>query len=150
LGGNDTLDGGAGNDDLIGGPGRDQLTGGPGSDVFHYAALSDSGFTAGTRDLIADFEQGGSIFPSDKIDLSAIDAVTTNAAGTNDGFTFIGTNTPFTGTPGQLRAFWNVIGQVVEGDVNGDKVADFSIQLTDPGHAIALSSSDFVIVGGGI
>ena len=102
-------------DDLFGGPGKDQLVGGLGEDVFLYAALSDSGITAGTRDLIADFEQG-----VDNIHLVPIDANTTNGAGTNDAFNFIGNNTPFTGAAGQLHAFWSTIGQIIEGDVNGD------------------------------
>ena len=140
MGGNDILDGGAGTDDLFGGPGKDVLIGGSGADFFHYNALSDSGITAGTRDLIADFEQG-----SDVIDISFIDANTTNAAGTNDDFNFIGTNTPFTGTPGQLHAFWSAIGQIIEGDVNGDKKPDFSIEIKDPTHAITLASTDFVL-----
>jgi RTX calcium-binding nonapeptide repeat (4 copies) len=92
FGGKDALDGGPGNDDLFGGPGNDQLTGGSGFDTFHYAKLSDSGITAGTRDLIADFEPG-----IDQIDLQLIDANKTNAAGTNDAFNFIGNNAPFTG-----------------------------------------------------
>jgi hypothetical protein len=92
FGGKDALNGGPGNDDLFGGPGNDQLTGGSGFDTFHYAKLSDSGITAGTRDLIADFEPG-----IDQIDLQLIDANKTNAAGTNDAFNFIGNNAPFTG-----------------------------------------------------
>jgi Ca2+-binding RTX toxin-like protein len=138
FGGNDTLDGGPGNDFLVGGRGKDQLTGGGDADAFVYAALSDSGITASTRDLIADFELG-----LDKIDLTLIDANTTNAAGTNDAFNFIGTNTPFTGTSGQLHAFWSAIGQIIEGDVNGDAKADFSIEIKDPTHAITLASTDF-------
>jgi Ca2+-binding RTX toxin-like protein len=136
FGGNDTLNGGAGLDGLNGGAGKDQLTGGAGQDSFVYTALSDSGITASARDLIADFEQG-----IDHIDLSFIDANKTNAAGTNDGFNFIGTNVPFTGTPGQLHAFWSAIGQIIEGDVNGDAKADFSIEIADPTHAITLSST---------
>jgi hypothetical protein len=91
-----------------------------------------------TRDLVADFEQG-----SDVIDLFAIDA-NTLVAGDNP-FTFIGTNTPFTGSAGQLHAFWTAIGQMVEGDVNGDKKADFSIEIADPTHAITLTSTSFVL-----
>jgi hypothetical protein len=141
FGGNDTLTGGLGNDDLIGGAGKDQLTGGAGADTFHYGALSDSGMTVGTRDLIADFEQG-----SDIINLSFIDAITTNAAGTNDAFNFIGTNVPFTvGAAGQLHAFWSAIGQIIEGDVNGDAKPDFSIEIADPTHAITLSNTSFVL-----
>jgi hypothetical protein len=120
------------------GPGKDQLTGGPGGDGFIYAALSDSGITAATRDLVADFEQG-----IDGIVLQIIDANTTNAAGTNDAFNFIGTNTPFTGSAGQLHAFWTAIGQMVEGDVNGDAKADFSIEIKDPTHAITLTGASF-------
>jgi Ca2+-binding RTX toxin-like protein len=138
LGGNDTLDGGPGTDVLFGGAGKDLLTGGPGQDGFVFTALSDSGITAPTRDLVADFEQG-----IDHIDLNLMDANKTNAAGTNDAFTFIGTNMPFTGVAGQLHAFWSAIGQIVEGDVNGDKKADFSIEIADPTHAITLSNTSF-------
>jgi hypothetical protein len=138
FGGNDTLVGGLGGDTLVGGKGKDQLTGGVGGDRFAYSALSDSGIIAATRDLIADFEPG-----IDKIDLHLIDADKTNAAGTNDAFQFIGTNTPFTGTAGQLRAFWNAIGQIIEGDVNGDAKPDFSIEIADPTHTITLTSASF-------
>jgi hypothetical protein len=140
FGGNDTLDGGTGFDALVGGVGKDQLTGGADADLFEYNALSDSGVTAGTRDLIADFEPG-----IDQIHLFGIDANTTNAAGTNDAFTFIGTNVPFTGTAGQLHAFWSAIGQIIEGDVNGDAKPDFSIEIADPTHAITLASASFVL-----
>ena len=140
FGGNDTLNGGAGNDHLVGGAGKDLLTGGSGNDIFHYIALSDSGVTAATRDLIADFEPG-----VDKIDLFNIDANRTNGAATNDAFTFIGTKVPFTGSAGQLHAFWSAIGQIVEGDVNGDAKADFSIEIKDPTHAITLAATDFIL-----
>jgi Ca2+-binding RTX toxin-like protein len=138
FGGNDTLDGGAGFDHLVGAAGKDQLTGGSDADIFHFTALSDSSITA--RDLVADFEQG-----IDKIDLSLIDAITTNAVGTNDAFTFIGTNTPFTGAAGQLHAFFSAIGQLIEGDVNGDAKPDFSIEIKDPTHAITLTNTSFVL-----
>jgi Ca2+-binding RTX toxin-like protein len=140
FGGNDTLDAGAGNDSLIGGPGKDQLTGGLGPDAFLLFAFSDSGITAPTRDLIADFEQG-----IDKIDLHFLDANKTTAA--DDAFTFVGTNilTGFSGNPGELHAFWSAVGQIVEGDVNGDKKADFSIELSDPTHAITLTNTSFIL-----
>jgi hypothetical protein len=140
FGGNDTLDGGAGGDSLFGGKGKDQLSGGSESDLFRYRALSDSGVTAATRDLIADFQQG-----SDIIDLFDIDANTTNAPGTNDAFNFVGTNIPtgFSGNPGELHAFWIAIGQIIEGDVNGDKKPDFSIEISDLTHAITLTPGSF-------
>jgi Ca2+-binding RTX toxin-like protein len=138
FGGNDTLDGGPGVDALVGGAGKDELFGGAGGDLFRYAKLSDSGITAGTRDLIADFEQG-----IDKINLLLIDANTLQPG--DQAFNFIGNNTPFTGTAGQLHAFWSAIGQIIEGDVNGDKKADFSIEIADPAHAITLTSASFVL-----
>jgi hypothetical protein len=139
FGGNDTLQGSFGDDDLIGGAGKDTLIGDSGVDRFHYTALSDSGITATTRDLIADFDS------LDLIDLHLIDANKTNAAGTDDHFNFIGNNVPFTGAAGDLRAYWTAIGQMIEGDVNGDRVADFSIELRDPLHMILLSGDDFFI-----
>jgi hypothetical protein len=61
--------------------------------------------------------------------------------------TFVGTNVPtgFSGNPGELHAYWTATGQIVEGDVNGDKKADFSIELQDPLHAITLTSADFIL-----
>ncbi|MDP8995246.1 MAG: RTX toxin, partial [Pseudomonadota bacterium] len=83
----------------------------------------------------------------DKIDLARIDADTT-AAG-NQAFTFIG-SAPFSGSgnasAGQLRAeqidaaanIWRV-----EGDVNGDGIADLVIQVhVEAGQP--LTASDFV------
>ena len=143
LGGNDSLFGGDGNDELVGGSGSDHLSGGSGANVFQYNALSDSGITAATRDVIAFFQEG-----IDTIDLSHIDA-NTKTPGTNDAFHFIGTNVTFEGQPGgpqpgALRAFWTAISQIIEGDVNGDAKADFSIELSpDPRHSITLASTDF-------
>ena len=51
----------------------------------------------------------------------------------------------FIGTPGQLRVYWNATGQIVEGDVNGDKKADFSIEVADPTHSIVLTGDDVLL-----
>ena len=96
--GNDVIDGGANQDFIVGGGGKDILTGGADPDRFWYFSVSDSGATAATRDVITDF--GG----TDVIDLSQIDADTTNGPNTNDGFSFIGTNVNWGGNAGELRA----------------------------------------------
>jgi Ca2+-binding RTX toxin-like protein len=137
-GGSDTLLGGAGIDVLNGGTGRDFLTGGADDDNFSFTAINHSGPTAANRDLILDFEDG-----SDTIDLFNIDAIRGTAF--NDEFTFKGTNVKFGGTAGELRAYWTADGQIIEGDVNGDRRADFSIKLFDPTHAINLDALDFIL-----
>ena len=114
------------------------MSGGDDADTFWFAALSDSGVTEATRDVIIDFEAG------DRIQLSYLDANTTNGA-INDAFSFIGTDVAFSGAPGQLRAVLTSDGQIVEGDVNGDGKADFSILLLDPAHSYTLTQADFVL-----
>lgn len=118
------LNGNGGNDVIDGSKGNDIYTGGAGSDEFR---ISQTGYT----DTITDFTTG------DRIRLSEIDAKTTNAAGTNDAFSFIG-NAAFGHVAGQLR----YDGNVVQGDVNGDGIADFSIVIQN--HA-ALTGSDFFL-----
>lgn len=144
--GNDVLDGGAGADELYGGAGKDILTGGTEADVFLYFMTTDSGTTAATRDVITDFQDG-----VDLIDLSKIDANTKNAPLTDDAFTYLNIDSSaipaimFTGVAGQLRSYWTANGFIIEGDVNGDAKADFSIELVDPTHAIVLTSADFLL-----
>jgi Ca2+-binding RTX toxin-like protein len=122
-GGHDTLFGGDGNDLILGGGGADGLTGGAGADTFRYDAASDS--SGGLHDLIGDFQTG-----LDKIDLSRIDA-NTHAEG-NQAFSWIGSNA-FSGTgaasAGELRVFDDNGRQRIEGDTNGDGVADLVILL---------------------
>jgi serralysin len=136
--GNDTLDGGANNDTLIGGAGRDTLFGSGGNDVFVFQALSDSGPTPATCDMIRDFQH-----VADKIDLSAIDANTTVAG--DQAFAFV---TDFTGHAGELQ--WDSTGPssyVVTADVNGDRLADFALQITIPGEPrlVLLQATDFIL-----
>jgi serralysin len=130
----DILIGGSGNDTISGGGGGDTLRGGAGNDTFRYADISDSnGTTNATRDHILDFTSG------DRITLSRIDAIT---GGSDDAFAFIG-NSAFTNTAGQLRSSDNGDGtHTVEGDVNGDGVADFAILVT---AATPLGSGDFIL-----
>jgi Ca2+-binding RTX toxin-like protein len=113
--------------------GQDVLRGGGGADRFVFTATSDS--KVGAADRITDFSHA----QADRVDLSAIDA-NTGVAG-NQAFSFIGTGA-FTHHAGELR--YAVAGGVttIAGDVNGDGLSDFHIQLTG---AIGLVADDFVL-----
>ena len=54
-GGNDTIHGGDGDDLIAGYAGRDVLYGEAGADTFHWLKLEETGTTAATIDVIADF-----------------------------------------------------------------------------------------------
>ena len=144
LGGNDTLDGGAGNDTLRGDAGRDVLTGGAGADTFDFNAVAESGILVTTRDVINDFTHNATLALSDRIDVSTIDA---NGALSGDVFSWIGT-AAFTGVAGQLHyRAEDAAGTandktIVEGDTDGNKIADFQIELTG---LKALVAADFVL-----
>jgi hypothetical protein len=125
-GGNDELNGGAGadvlyggmgNDVLIGGTGKDVLIGGSGADrfVFHVASANS--------DQILDFRPT----EGDKIDLSAIDADIRTSG--DQAFTWLGMG-GFTGKTGQLHVSAKDGHMILEGDVNGDGVADFQIEIS--------------------
>lgn len=122
-----------GDDVLTGGGGGDTLKGGAGSDRFVSLAAGDSAGELAAQDAIEDFTAG------DKVDVSAIDA---NGAGPGDGsFTFI--TGAFTGAGGELRVAAGLNGYVaVQGDINGDTVADFTINVLSD-HA--LTAADFVL-----
>ncbi|WP_373505136.1 hypothetical protein [Aestuariivirga sp.] len=136
LEGDDRIVGGTGTDTIVGNLGRDVMTGGSDADVFDFNSTADSAADESSRDLITDFETR-----IDDIDLFNIDANST--LGGNQAFTFIRA-ADFTNVAGQLR-FANFGGSdytVVEGDVNGDGMADFSIGLLG---TIALVARDFVL-----
>ncbi|PVE24351.1 protease [Microvirga sp. KLBC 81] len=126
--GNDSLYGRGGNDVLRGGVGADMLFGGAGADVFDFDISKDS--LPGARDTIKDFVRG-----LDHIDLRTIDANVV-AAG-DQAFVFIGSNA-FTGQAGQLK----FASGVLAGDFNGDKVADFQINVSG---LSALAKDDFYL-----
>ncbi len=132
--GSDTLLGGSGFDRLIGGFGRDVMTGGGNRDIFDFNSTGETGKTLPTRDRITDFQRG-----VDDIDLSTIDAKV-GVLG-NQAFSFIG-QSAFTGAKGQLHYKFAGTTTLVEGDVNGDKKADFQIELT--GHKL-LVAGDFIL-----
>ena len=116
----DRLYGDEGEDVLVGGAGRDTLYGGADADSFVFRAVADSAAGSTLRDVISGFETG-----LDLIDLTRIDANT--VLNGNQAFAFIGT-AAFGSIAGQLRAIHGAF-SVLQGDVNGDGVADFELQL---------------------
>jgi Ca2+-binding RTX toxin-like protein len=132
--GNDSLYGLGGLDFLIGGLGADLLRGGAGGDRFVYQSTAQS--TTGSVDHILDFQH------VDRIDLSTIDA-NGNAGDGNNAFTFIGA-AAFSNVAGQLRAWQSGADWFVEGDLNGDGLADLIIQVTLP-DATPLGAGDFIL-----
>ena len=142
--GNDRLRGDVGMDTLVGGKGRDILFGGADldKDTFAFRLLADMGKAPATRDVIRDFTH-----LVDVIDLSAIDA-NGKAPGDPD-FKFLAkAGAAFTGAKGQIH--WYKINKpgtaqdktIIEGDIDGDRQADFHIELTG---LKTLTIDDFVL-----
>lgn len=128
-GGNDSLLGGKANDTLVGGSGADILHGGAGADFFQFDSAGHIGRTAGHRDIIDDWNPA-----ADYIDLRAIDAK--SGVSGNNAFSFVAAaGSAFSGAKGELR--WvqkDYAGTahdktLVIGDINGDKAADFTLEI---------------------
>lgn len=113
--GDDNVTGSSGADLIFGNLGADQLNGGPGGDTYVYRSVLDS--TAASQDNVT-------LGAGDRFDLSFIDAIS-GTPGANDAFTFIG-SAAFGNIAGQLRLGVNV----VQGDIDGDGVADLVIGFT--------------------
>ena len=135
-----TLLGGGGADRLGGGLGNDRVEGGAGADVFVFGGPGDSRDWAprsdgkkGIGDLLHDFVSG-----TDRIDLSAIDAVA--SSGANDAFTYIGAGA-FTGQAGQLRTFVGEGRVHIYGDTDGDMSADLHIMVA----GTQILGADFIL-----
>lgn len=134
--GDNKLIGNDGDNVIAGGLGLDTLTGGLGNDIFKYDSILDSGSGFAARDRIVDFVQG-----ADLINLLSIDAKTV-AVG-NNAFVWVGTDA-FSGggVEGELRYREQGANTLVQGDTDGDGVADFEILL---GGIIALNDGDFIL-----
>ena len=130
--GDDTLLGSAGADTLHGGLGADRLVGGNGADVFSFTSITDSTVDAAGRDTVYFNNHEG-----DVMDLSAIDADTTT-----DGDQAFDLVKAFNGHAGELVKTVTGSGFMIEGDVNGDGVADFAISVHT---TTGLHSGDFVL-----
>jgi Ca2+-binding RTX toxin-like protein len=117
--GHDALFGGAGDDILIGGLGSDDLKGGAGADTFVFTSAEDSSADLNFSDVIRDFSDG------DKLDLSRIDA----DGNAGNGLTAFAVVKAFTGKAGELLLRKGAGATLVQGDINGDGKADFSIRV---------------------
>jgi serralysin len=89
----------------------------------------------GDADVISDFLRSD----KDRISLTGVDA-NSNVAG-DQNFAFIGSSA-FTGAAGQLRFERSGSNTMVFGDTNGDKLADFAIQLVGN---VSLTAGDFLL-----
>ena len=139
--GNDRLEGGLGNDTLYGGAGADRFIGAAGldrmyagqdnaQDTFVFTSAKDSTVGA-AHDRIFLFDTG-----EDVINLSAIDANSKQSG--DQAFQFNGLHADY-------NSVWydNTGSDVtIYGDINGDAVADFQIQLVNVNN---VSASDFVL-----
>jgi hypothetical protein len=118
--GGELLMGSTSNDLFVLAGGLDTVIGGAGLDrfVFGQATL---GAAAAQAVVLADLDRS----LGEVIDLRPIDAIAATLA--NDAFSFIG-GAAFSGRAGQLR--WAELGgdRVIQGDVNGDRVADLTIR----------------------
>jgi hypothetical protein len=135
--GNDILWGRGGDDILYGGAGKDSLRGGDGADIFLFKSITES--KVGAADVITAWDHVPRNDIRDLIDLSAIDA-NTKVSG-NQAFDWIGAKN-FSGHAGELRYVKGKADTFVYADVNGDKKADFAIQIKD---SIKMYSDDFLL-----
>ena len=119
-----------GKDLLVGGRGADVLIGGLLKDTFDFNAVNES-----RVGLLHDIIRGFSHAQHDKIDLDTIDANTT--AGGNQDFHLIGAQ-GFNGIAGELR----FAGGLVQGDTDGNGVANFEIRVTGLATAV---NNDFLL-----
>lgn len=124
FGGHDIMTGGTGDDMMQGGAGADELTGGPGSDTFLFADISDSRQKSPGADVLLDFTTG-----ADTFDLSQIDANTRKGFSGDQAFLWGGENA--SAVANSITFFQDEANNrtIIQGDVNGDDVADFEIDL---------------------
>ena len=130
--------GGAASDIIVANALQNRLSGGGGGDVFTFTERdAQAGWLRADGkkllpDTIADFVSG-----QDRIDVSAIDAG--RGTGTNEAFSWIGANA-FSNVAGQLRAVAGGSYVRIEGDTDGNGVADLVIMAS----TTTISAADFL------
>ncbi len=140
-GGGDTLSGLTGDDQLFGGVGADKFYGGLGRDVLYAGVDSNADLfifnsvahsvVGINRDRIYQFDVN-----TDDIDLQLIDADTVLAG--DQAFAF-------SGSVSAAHSIWVLVSGsnlVIRGDVNGDRTADFEIQLVS---VAAVAAANFLL-----
>ncbi len=123
--GDDTLIGNSANNVLTGGMGRDSMTGYSGKDIFRFNAISDTGNTFGTADVLNDFLPG-----TDRISLSNI-----------TDFIWRGTRT-FTSNAAELRYQHVNNSTLILIDTDADPASEAMIKMKGT-HV--LGSGDFIL-----
>jgi serralysin len=108
------------------------MNAGAGADTFVFQSVADTG-TVSHPDIITGFTSG-----QDVIDLSAI---AHTALGAGHSLTFLGSGA-FTHVAGQVDYILTSSGLTIQGDLNGDGVADFSLLLS---HTTAIAGHDLVL-----
>lgn len=121
-----------GKDKLFATEGVDEMTGAGGKDRFIFSHARADDTVADARDLITDFVSG-----EDKVNLLRIDADSATAG--NQAFVRV---SQFSGNAGELLVSVEGGNMLLAGDVNGDGLADFVIELTG---VTALAASDIVL-----
>ena len=129
------IQGGDGDDTLTGGAGADALYGGAGADTFEFSSTTDTGIGDGNRDVIFDFNAGGT-GSGNSIDLLDLTGMVTAD------FSFLGSGDFVSGgTASQGR--YNSATKLLEIDADGDATVDAEIELEN--NSGALDQDDFIV-----
>ena len=136
--GDDKLYGKDGDDVFYGALGQDVLSGGAGANTFLFKSIKES--TVKAPDIIVTWNHVAGYALRDVIDLRTIDA-NTKAAG-NQAFDWIGKK-GFSGQAGELRYEVKGVHTYVYADVNGDRKADFAIQMQQSN--LKMYADDFLL-----
>jgi serralysin len=113
--------------------GQDTLVGTAAADEFVFLSVSDTSRFLASADLITNFKPG-----EDKINLAALDAITTTAD--NNSFQFIGSAA--LSQAGMVRSYFSGTETIIQGETDGKAGADFLIRLSG---LHTLTASDFVL-----